>query len=839
MLIRTLLLCLFLSASNLVFSQSETTQLLTKDIFIYGFDNQTDSYGSDFLMISNQVPIKPGTQFGILGHGVSFDQGQNSYLFPNNLKSYISLTYNGADSIPAASELKLHLLVNSLDEITSAKVFNDQTDITNSFTIDIVGVNKSLSHSDSTSILLYQGSWFQIDNHHHLLGHAIDGLSLGVVNNSSYIPPSLQGAMVNLPGTPGPGGSGVSSLVALFDCDGLLYLCDITDLFTDEELWEILNGTGVNDFDLGVLEEIICDLVPDPCTLSVDLILGDFNCDLLYFPLFIDVRGNHPPFTHQWSNGQTGRSGGLGNSNGIQVLQTGTYFVTVTDNSGCQVSQGIYITVPAALSVDLGPDWELCPGDDHDITPVVSGGDSPFIYSWSDGTTEETNSLTNVQNDIYLNVTVTDENGCSSTDDIYIDVLVFPTPLITYDNCLNQIELFLSYFDYCENYLEIYNEATSSWDNLGQVPFPFTLIESGLYRVRASCDCGFVVSNELQIDFLEISGFGCKIYVNSYPCTSGDWTLTNTSTGQIHSSGINAPLLLEFEIVEDGNYELILLCGSGCYQFISNSVSFDGCDGLCSEINETTPNDGDWLTNNIFISEADQEITFDFNADYVPDRLEVLVNGNEVINSGEISSGYHENEVDTHWANNCAIGLDTNLDLCCGGLVHFSQSVCVLKDDIITVIVDSQACGTGQNANDCPTNPNPPCPINDGIWELTVNCASCSQGRIANTQDENSISIEPITGVNTIKALKGKNSLFTIYPNPADQKIHIEHQIKSKLPIQVSLFAISGERVISEHFKGDDKTLALDSDELPEGSYIIRIVSGEYMHTEKIFISHK
>ena len=94
-------------------------------------------------------------------------------------------------------------------------------------------------------------------------------------------------------------------------------------------------------------------------------------------------------------SGTSGGNGGyqynwdpsLGNTANPTNLSAGTYKVTVTDSKGCTASESFVITdVITPLSVTVTPTHARCNGDSNGAAKVtVSGGCTPYIYSWSAG----------------------------------------------------------------------------------------------------------------------------------------------------------------------------------------------------------------------------------------------------------------------------------------------------------------------------------------------------------------------------------------------------------------------------------------------------------------------
>ncbi|MTI31673.1 hypothetical protein E1171_12715, partial [Cytophagales bacterium RKSG123] len=75
------------------------------------------------------------------------------------------------------------------------------------------------------------------------------------------------------------------------------------------------------------------------------------------------------------------------------------------------------LNIANANAIDLGPDQDLCPGSTIVLDALSAGKGDQLTFLWNDGSTAQT--LTVNQTGTY-SVTVTDENGCTATDDIII-----------------------------------------------------------------------------------------------------------------------------------------------------------------------------------------------------------------------------------------------------------------------------------------------------------------------------------------------------------------------------------------------------------------------------------
>lgn len=128
--------------------------------------------------------------------------------------------------------------------------------------------------------------------------------------------------------------------------------------------------------------------------------------------------------TYEWFPDQN-ISTTIGPTATINVTESTWYFVEFTNPCGTELDS-IFIEV-VEVNPSAGNDTIICPG--HSATIWASGGVS---YSWSPaGTANNPNSsitgVTPVTSTTYT-ATVTDDNGCSATADVQVDL--FPTPYV-------------------------------------------------------------------------------------------------------------------------------------------------------------------------------------------------------------------------------------------------------------------------------------------------------------------------------------------------------------------------------------------------------------------------
>lgn len=125
----------------------------------------------------------------------------------------------------------------------------------------------------------------------------------------------------------------------------------------------------------------------------------------------IEVFGGTPPYTFQWSNGETTQN--------IKNLSAGLYSLTIEDVNGCILGDEFEVTEPDPLFIgNIEITGTICIIDETgSVTFETGGGVPPYNYLWSNGSTEP--NLINVMAGEYF-VEITDQNECVFEYSFYI-----------------------------------------------------------------------------------------------------------------------------------------------------------------------------------------------------------------------------------------------------------------------------------------------------------------------------------------------------------------------------------------------------------------------------------
>ena len=139
--------------------------------------------------------------------------------------------------------------------------------------------------------------------------------------------------------------------------------------------------------------------------------INNAGCAVDSGKIFITGLTGTPPYTYLWSNG--------GITDSITGLTGGSYTVTVTDNTGCSISDGtvIYDVEPVGLGT-LYLTQPSCFTADGEVQIIITGGTPPFYYLGSNGVTNITFDRTVTFNGLGpggFTIQVTDAGLCSFT----------------------------------------------------------------------------------------------------------------------------------------------------------------------------------------------------------------------------------------------------------------------------------------------------------------------------------------------------------------------------------------------------------------------------------------
>ena len=219
------------------------------------------------------------------------------------------------------------------------------------------------------------------------------------------------------------------------------------------------------------------------------------------------LSGGVPPYTYQWSNGQTSAT----NPN----LSTGGYSLTATDAQGCTITIQAMVLQPLAITTNIGSlESVSCHGGANGSVSVsVAGGTQPYTFLWNNGMNAA--QINNLPQGEYI-LSVADANGCISTTSALINE---PDPLfigaiITHTSCPGVNDGALSVLG-----MGGLGPYTYAWSS-GQTTTDIDGLEIGSYTVTVTDanQCSFTYSASLVEDLIPWVDLGDDLMIDL-----GDW----------------------------------------------------------------------------------------------------------------------------------------------------------------------------------------------------------------------------------------------------------------------------------------------------------------------------
>ena len=174
---------------------------------------------------------------------------------------------------------------------------------------------------------------------------------------------------------------------------------------------EDLTNISAGDYTITVIDDFGCEtqssgtILNIPGTLIIDdVTITDENCGNQSGAIDITYSGANEPTTFAWSNGEM--------TEDISSLTGGDYVVTITDNYGCSIISETYFVDNITNGFEIqnsNVTDENCGSSDGAIDITIIGGEEPYNFDWSNGSTTE--DLDNLSAGVYSCI-ITDNVGC-------------------------------------------------------------------------------------------------------------------------------------------------------------------------------------------------------------------------------------------------------------------------------------------------------------------------------------------------------------------------------------------------------------------------------------------
>ncbi len=260
-----------------------------------------------------------------------------------------------------------------------------------------------------------------------------------------------------------------------------------------------------------------------------------------------------------WSTGSTNKS--------ITVVDTGTYWLTISNSYGCRDSASIKIVRIDSLKVKIGGDSVICAPNAALIYSIITPYDSTlnYEYLWSSG---QTDSLILINKPGKIKLTVTIEGNCVYTDEITLKKIDAPIVGLNYKDTVNLCigdKVILEAINPDSNLLYIWNDSTQA-----------TYLEvtyGGLYTLKAFNAAGCYGIAKVYVKILSVPNAKIVERLFSKDCLTDSIALSAYPKGNNYKyQWSNGELTDSIIVKKSGYYSVMIFDENNCSKSIGINV---------------------------------------------------------------------------------------------------------------------------------------------------------------------------------------------------------------------------------------------------------------------------
>lgn len=161
-------------------------------------------------------------------------------------------------------------------------------------------------------------------------------------------------------------------------------------------------------------QSIATTFINQPAQLNTTVTTTNTTCGNANGFASVEVQGGTIPYNYLWSPGNS-------TADSIVNIAGGNYIVTVKDLNGCTIIDTAVIASSTAVNLQLSHTDVLCFSElTGTATALVTGGNSPYNITWTNGTQNFTGSTITALGIGKYNTNVLDVNGCKATGNVII-----------------------------------------------------------------------------------------------------------------------------------------------------------------------------------------------------------------------------------------------------------------------------------------------------------------------------------------------------------------------------------------------------------------------------------
>ena len=314
-------------------------------------------------------------------------------------------------------------------------------------------------------------------------------------------------------------------------------------------------------------------IISEPTAIVINL---NFSTNVSFYGgndgfLLTSASGGASSFTYQW----TGPNLFTSTSQNINNLSAGTYYLTVTDSTGCYEINSFVITQPLSLTAHLDSVINLscngiCTGE---LYITADGGDSVYTYLWigPNGYTSTDEDLDSLCAGNYI----LELSDTTNTVTLYFEVLE-PTPV----TIVSIADTAICYNGTAQANAYVYGGSypyQTLWSD-GSTNIS-TILPAGIHTVSATDADGCIATDSItvhQADSISINS--SVINVSCYGLQDAEVTLSVTNGGTTpfqysKNNGINYQTGNTFYNLQAGTVNFLIIDANGCNNTITSTIS--------------------------------------------------------------------------------------------------------------------------------------------------------------------------------------------------------------------------------------------------------------------------
>ncbi len=212
----------------------------------------------------------------------------------------------------------------------------------------------------------------------------------------------------------------------------------------------------------------------------------------------------------------------------IDVNNINTYTAQVQTSNNCTATDNVTVTALSLPEISFNTEDALCNESNGSVEALISGGSGSYSLLWSNNSTG--NTITNLAAGMY-NLTVTDTNQCSNTDQVSIQQASGATVILEEDVniCAGETAILTASFDNGIEGLFVWNTQ----ENTSQIDV--NPISTTTYEVTATDNIGCTSVGTTQVVVNQGSTINLTS-IQSSVCANGEINLSAFVTGNVSNT---------------------------------------------------------------------------------------------------------------------------------------------------------------------------------------------------------------------------------------------------------------------------------------------------------------